>query len=54
MVADTNSGAPNDIYCDIKIDKNYCLEDLNPDWKDEKYNISGFDELEESSRINIF
>ena len=34
--------------------KKYTLEELNSEWKDNKYIVSGFDGLEESSRTNIF
>jgi|ETNmetMinimDraft_5_1059913.scaffolds.fasta_scaffold124583_2 hypothetical protein len=54
-VADTeSSGAPNDIYVNIQIGKKYSLEDLNPDWKDEKYNVTGFNDMKIPTRTHLF
>ena len=53
-VSDTDSGAPNDIYVDIKVDKTYTMSELDEEWTEDNYFVTGFDTIEESSRTQIF
>ena len=53
-VSDTGSGAPNDIYVDIKVDKTYTMSELDEEWIEDNYFVTGFDTIEESSRTQIF
>ena len=53
-VSDTDSGAPNDIYVDIKVDKTYTMSELDEEWIEDNYFVTGFDTIEESSRTQIF
>ena len=53
-VSDSDSGAPNDIYVDIKVNKRYTMSELDEEWTEDNYFVTGFDTIEESSRTQIF
>ena len=50
----TNPDEGEILYLEIKKDIYYKLEMLNLEWTDKEFNVTGFNQLEDSPRIRIF
>ena len=50
----TNPEEVEVLYLEIKKDIYYKLEMLNSEWTDKEFNVTGFNQLEDSPRIRIF
>ena len=42
------------IFCNFKLEKEYKLIKLNPNWTEDEYFLEGFDNIERDSRIDTF
>lgn len=50
-VADIDSGAPEDLYLDLEFSDHIVLAELNEEWKEDNYTMSGFEVIPKSLRF---